>query len=365
MKETIAIIGGGNGAITMAAELSLRGWPVRLWEFPEFRERSLGAIRELGGIHLRGKVEGFAPLRDDQLPDDVGDALAGAGLVMVIVPAFGHAKAARACAPHLADGQVVVLAPSTGGALEFARVVAEEGGTAVPVAEMHSLIYTCRMVDSVTADLFYIKDHMPIGTFPAQRSDEVMRRLHPLYPQMSAASNVLETSLNNINPVMHVAPTLLNTGRIESTGGDFLFYRESVTPTVGRVMDDMDAERLALCRAAGVEGYSLIDFMREMYLIEGTGSYDLLNRSPAHRSTKAPFGLGHRYVTEDIPYGLVPMLALAERLGVPMPTTRQFTDLAATLTGADYLTEGRTLARLGLDGVSAEGLSAFLTTGGA
>lgn len=363
MKDVIAIIGGGNGAITMAAELTLRGWTVRLWEFPEFRDRSLGAIEELGGIHLRGKVEGFAQLAPMQLPEDVGVALDGADIVMIILPAFGHARAAEVCAPHLVDGQVVVLAPSTGGALEFSRTVARFGGPEIPVAEMHSLIYTCRMVDATTADLFYVKDHMPIGVFPARRTNEVMARLNPLYPQMSAAANVLETSLNNINPVMHVAPALLNTGRIESTGGDFLFYRESVTPTVGRIMDEMDSERLALCRGCGVNGYSLIDFMREMYRIEGGGSHDLLNRSPAHRSTKAPFGLGHRYITEDIPYGLVPMLALAERIGVPMPTTRQFTDLAITLTGTDYLTEGRTLERLGLAGVKADQLESFLIDG--
>jgi len=352
----VAILGGGNGAITMAAEQTLRGVEVKLWEFPSLRERTLGPIVKEGGIHIKGKVTGFAQLGPDRLPTDVGAALEGADVVMVIVPAFAHALAAEACAPHLHDEQVVVLSPSTGGALEFAAVLRSHGAAEVPVAEMHSLIYTCRMADPVTADLFYIKDHMPIGTFPSSRSDEVMARLTPLYPQMTPASNVLETSVNNINPVMHVAPTLLNTGRIESTGGDFLFYRESVTPTVGRVMDEMDAERLALGKALGIKPYSLIDFMAEMYLIDGTGSYDLLNKSPAHRSTKAPFGLGHRYVTEDIPYGLVPMLELADKLGVKMPVTRQFTDLASTLAGTDFFATGRNLRSLGLDGVQPDRL---------
>lgn len=362
-KDRIAIIGGGNGAITMAAELTLRGWYVRLWEFEALRERTLGPIELEGGIHLKGRATGFAKLTRDQLPVDIGDALEGADVVMVIVPAFAHALAAEQSAGHLREGQIVVLSPSTGGALEFARVLKERGAPNVPVAEMHSLIYTCRMADPVTADLFYVKDHMPVGTFPASRSDEVMRRLTPLYPQMAPAANVLETSLNNINPVMHVAPALLNTGRIEFTGGDFFFYRESVTPTVGRVMDEMDEERLSLGRAVGIQPYSLIDFMREMYKIEGSGSHDLLNRSPAHRSTKAPFGLGHRYITEDIPYGLVPMLELADRLGVPMPVTRQFTELAATLAQTDFFATGRNLERLGLADVPADKLQAYLLEG--
>lgn len=362
-RTEIAILGGGNGAKTMAAELTLRGHRTSLWEFPSMREASLGPVVAEGGIHLRGKVQGFAKLEPEQLPTDIGAALDGAHTIMVIVPAFAHAMAAEACAPHITADQVVVLSPSTGGALEFSAVLRANGAVDVPVAEMHSLIYTCRMIDAVTADLFYIKDHMPIGTFPASRTNEVMERLTPIYPQMTGAASVLETSINNINPVMHVAPTLLNTGRIESTGGDFLFYRESVTPSVGRVMDEMDAERLALARAAGIRPYSLVDFMRDMYLIEGTGSYDLMNKSPAHRSTKAPYGLTHRYITEDIAYGLVPMLDLAELLGTPMPVTRQFSDLASLLTGQDYFKTGRNLSRLGLDAVKADSLQGFVTDG--
>lgn len=364
MKESkIAIIGGGNGAITMAAELTLRGFYVRLWEFPTHRDKTLGPIIEEGGIHLQGKINGFAKLEPDRFPIDIKSALDGVNIVMVIVPAFAHAMTAETCAPHLTKDQIVVLSPSTGGALEFAAVLHSHGIQDVAIAEMHSLIYTCRMVDSVTADLYYIKDQMPVGTFPASRSDEVINKLTPLYPQMKAAANVLETSINNINPVMHVAPTLLNTGRIEFTEGDFYFYRESVTPTVGRLMDEMDSERLALGRALGVKPYSLVDFMDEMYSLEGTGSHDLLNKSPAHRSTKAPYGLNHRYITEDIPYGLVPMLELADQLGVPMPVTRQFTDLATLLTGTNFLSTGRNLKKLGLENVPSKKLISIVTEG--
>jgi len=363
VKDTIAIIGGGNGAVTMAAELSMRGWPIRLWEFPQLREKTIGAIVETGSITLRGLVEGTVRLDDDALPADIGDALAGADIVMVIVPAFAHRMAAEACAPHLTPDHIVVLSPSTGGALEFANELATRGAAYGPVAEMHSLIYTCRMIDATTADLYYIKDHMPVGTFPAAASERVMGKLVELYPQMAAAANVLETSLNNINPVMHVAPTLLNTGRIEFTKGDFYFYRESVTPTVGRIMDQMDEERLTLCRRLGIKGYSLVDFMREMYRLDGDGSHDLLNKSPAHRSTKAPWGLDHRYVTEDIPYGLTPMLALARLASVEMPVTQQFVDLAQVLTGADYGEEGRGLDRMGLEGLEPASIGAFLSDG--
>jgi len=347
----------------MAADLTLRGWEVRLWDFPEYNKGTIAAIRDRGGIELVGAREGFAALRPDQLPSDVREAVEGATLVMLIVPAYGHAEAARVCAPHLQAHQTVVVGPSTGGALEVWRELRDAGVTDVPVAEMLSLIYTCRLRDETTADLYYIKDHMPIGVQPSDRTEAVILQLQPLYPQVVAANNVLETSLNNVNPVLHVAPMLLNLGRVESTGGDFYFYKESVTRSVGQAMDAMDEERLALASLLGFRRFSLSNFMEEMYQVTGANAEELLANSPAHRSTRAPHGLSHRYVTEDIPYGLVPMLSIGRLLGHEMPVTQLFVDLASLLSRRDFASEGRSANRLGIASLTPGDLSAFLDHG--
>lgn len=349
--------------MTMAADLTLRGFPVRLWDFPEYRGKTLAAIRARGGIELVGARQGFAQLQPEHLPEDISQAIDGADLVMLIVPAYGHAKAARVCAPYLRSGHHVVVGPSTGGALEVWNELLKAGVEQVPVAEMLSLIYTCRLRDATTADLYYVKDYMPIGVQPSEYTDEVVARLQLLYPQVVGAKNVMETSVNNVNPVLHIAPMLLNLGRIETTEGDFLFYRESVTASVGRLMDKMDAERVALAELLGFERFSLADFMREMYQVEGANAAELLANSPAHRSTRAPFGIGHRYLTEDVPYGLVPMLSIARLVGHEMPLTRLFVKLASALADKDWSTAGRSAEQLGLADLSPEDLSAFLRHG--
>jgi len=361
--KRVAVIGGGNGALTMVAELTLRGHQASLWDLPEFQEASYGALRSRGGIAIRGVVEGFVDLTQFRLAATVPEVLEDAGFVMVIVPAFGHERIASELAPHLSEDQVVVLAPSTGGALEFQATLHQLGVSGVAVAEMHSLIYTCRIVEPAFVDLFFVKKHLPIGVQPASATGAVLAGLKQLYPQMAAAKNVLETSLNNINPVMHLPPTLFNLGRIESTGGDFLFYRESVTPTTGRLMDEMDVERCWLGEAAGIQPVTLNGFMSDMYGIEGDGAFELMNKSPAHKSTKAPFGLAHRYITEDVPFGLVPMLELARLLDVAMPVTDHIVRIAGLLSQADYFASGRTLARMGVEGLTASFLQEYLLTG--
>lgn len=361
--KRVTVIGGGNGALAMVAELTLRGHQVSLWDLPEFQRASYEAIRKRGGIELRGVVEGFVSLERFRMAEAVSEALDGAEFVMVIVPAFGHVRIAEELAPHLSQDQVVVLAPSTGGALEFQASLARLDVNGVAVAEMHSLIYTCRIAEPACVDLFFIKKHLPVGVQPSSATDRVMAGLQQLYPQMAPARNVLETSLNNINPVMHLPPTLFNLGRIEFTGGDFLFYRESVTPTTGRLMDEMDTERCRLGAAAGVETVTLEGFMADMYGIEGDGAFELMNKSPAHRATKAPFGLKHRYITEDVPYGLVPMLELANLLNVAMPVTEQIVTIAGLLAQEDFVAGGRTLARMGIKGLTPRALQEYLNAG--
>ncbi len=139
--KPVVIVGGGNGARAFAGHLSLQGAPVRLISsFPA----ELEAIKELGGaISVSGTVEGQGKV---QVCDDNFAAISDANLILVVVPAFAHASIARALAPYLRNGQIIILNPGrTGGALEFSQVLKEENCPAkVRIAETQTLLYACR-----------------------------------------------------------------------------------------------------------------------------------------------------------------------------------------------------------------------------
>ncbi|MVT37991.1 hypothetical protein GO497_15640 [Acidovorax citrulli] len=63
--------------------------------------------------------------------------------------------------------------------------------------------------------------------------------------------NVLEAGLSCINAVLHPVPALLNTGWIESTAGDFHFYRQGMSASVVRVMQAIDQERMRIASRYG------------------------------------------------------------------------------------------------------------------
>jgi opine dehydrogenase len=160
---------------------------------------------------------------------------------------------------------------------------------------------------------------------------------------------------------------LLNAGWIEDTGGDFLFYREGITPAVGRVIAAVDAERLAVARALGVPSATFLEtFLRAGLTTEAAASGDIsraCKESEPNRSIRSPPALDHRYIHEDVGYGLVPFAAFGDLAGVETPTIDAVVHLCAALMGIPFSETGLTLDKMGLTGRHPAGLARFAMEG--
>jgi opine dehydrogenase len=154
--------------------------------------------------------------------------------------------------------------------------------------------------------------------------------------------------------------TLLNAGLLERTGGDFLFYEEGVTDSVGRLIETVDRERLAIAAALGVTVLSEPAIgMKQGYMLEHNYS-TAYSTAPGFLGIKAQSQLDHRYLTEDVGYSLVFLTDLAARLGVPTPVMDAVVTIASVVLARDFRAEGaRTLTTLGLDGLSPQELAAL------
>lgn len=335
----ITVLGAGNAGHAAAGDLGLAGAEVCLYELPEF-ERNLGHVRERGGIEVTGIGRtGTAHVR---LTTDIKEALDGADCVFVATQARAHERLAELCAPHLAEGQAVVLFTSYGGAFLFRRALLRLGRKArVLIGESVTLPYYCRLAGSARVELWGKPYNvLPLGAIPARDAVALVERVRPLYPMLHPAASVLETMLLNPNVMRHPVGTLLNIGRIEYAREEFWIYREGFTPSVWRVFDRLDAEKMALMRALGLEPVSYLEARRRMT--------DYTLEEQAQHGSKGPFSADDRYLTEDVPMGLVPRAELGDRLGVPVPTHRALIHLASVINGRDHTVEGRTLACLGL-----------------
>lgn len=360
-----AVLGAGHGGTAMAGHLSLMGFDVSLYNRSEARLRS---IKSAGGLELLVECgdsmpHGFARL--GVVTTDAGEAISGKDILMVVVPATAHRFIAEQIAPHLVDGQIIVLNPGrTGGALETLKTIRDCGCRAeVIVAEAQTFIYASRSVNPAQTKVFRLKNSIPVAALPAHCTPRVVKALRTAFPQFVPGDNVMKTSLDNIGAIFHPAVTVLNAGRIESTQGDFDYYTEGITPSVALILESMDKERVQVAEALGFRAMSAREWLYIAYDAAGRTLHEAMRANRGYDGIKAPKSVYHRYITEDIPMSLVPIASLGELVEVPTPTIDSVILLGSVLHGVDYRSIGRTAESLGLAGKSLKEIRQFILDG--
>lgn len=348
-KLDFCVVGAGHGGLSMAGHLGVMGFPVRLYNRSE---ENLHAVRWHGGVRLTGEVTGFGPIR--MATTSMAEAVDGADVIMVVIPATGHRFVAEQLAPCLKAGQVVVLNPGrTGGALELRQILWSGGGCRdVIVAETSTFLYASRAISRSEAHVFRIKNSVRFATLPAYWIPEVLPILNRAFPQFVAGDNVLSTGMENIGAIFHPALTLMNAGWIESTRGDFDYYIGGISPSVARVLEALDRERVAVAARLGVHSVSAREWLYLTYDSPGRDLHEAVQNTASYRGIRAPQNILHRYVTEDVPMSLVPLASIGTMLGVSVPMIRTIIDLANVMHDCDYWSEGRTVQHMGLAGMT-------------
>ncbi|HEX3169065.1 MAG TPA: NAD/NADP octopine/nopaline dehydrogenase family protein, partial [Burkholderiales bacterium] len=333
----------------LVANLGLMGYRLRLNDIDEAK---LTPIRARGGIDVEGTPGGFAPL--ELATTDLRATVDGADLIIVVSGGNTQPTVARALAPLLVDGQTILLMQgNTGGSLVVRRELDGAGCKAkIDLAETDTYPYAMRAIGPTTMRQTTQKRWMQIAAYPGNRSVAVHARLVPLFPQAVAAPDILHTGLMNVNAILHVANCIANAARIER-GGGYLFYGEGVTPAVARMYEAIDAERVAIAAALDVNVPSLVDWIARAYNVREADLVKTFQRLSAepdgpYVANKAVSTLNHKYVTEDVPTGLIPISELGLVTGTPTPAIHTMIEMAKLMTGKTFADEARTLDRMGV-----------------
>lgn len=360
-----SVLGAGHGGTAMAGQLSLMGFDVSLYNRTPER---LCSIQSAGGLEILAECgdstpHGFATL--NTVTSNAGEAIAGRDVLMVVVPATAHRFIAKEIAPHLVDGQIIVLNPGrTGGALEALKTIRDHGCKAdVVVAEAQTFIYASRSMNPAQTKVFRVKNSIPVAALPAHRTPEVVKALRTAFPQFVPGDNVMKTSLDNIGAIFHPAVTVLNAARIESTNGDFDYYTEGITQSVSLILESMDRERVSVAEALGFRAMSAREWLYVAYDAAGRTLYEAMRANRGYDGIKAPKTVHSRYITEDIPMSLVPIASLGRLVDVSTPTIDSVILLGSVLHGVDYWACGRTAESLGLEGKTLKEIRRFIIDG--
>jgi len=365
----VAVMGGGNGAFATAADLSLKGHSVTICELPHMAQNISGVI-DAGYIDLEVKPplerKGGRCLVTGTT--DVAAAVKDADVIYIVVPAFGQRPFAEAICPHVKDGQTILLAPGNFmGAAEFAYVLSKVNpGVKAVIGEAQCMVFSGFKEGATKVWISGYKNSLRIAAFPATDNKRLLEVASELHPEMVLGENMLETGLSNTNNVTHPVICVCNAGKIEYTKGEYYFYREGVTPAVGRMLAAVDEERLAIGKAYGVHLLPGLEQRLAWYSYQGAQGKDfseVLSTNPAIYWDRAPKNLRHRFLVEDVPYGLVPFEILAKLAGVPCPKVTATIEYACILTDYDLRAMGRDFEELGITGMSSRELADFVAKG--
>jgi opine dehydrogenase len=365
--KSITVLGAGNAGCAAAAHLTLMGFSVSMFNR---WESELAPIREKGGIHVKGAVgEGFAEIKT--VTTDIEEAAEGADFFLVVAPALAHDYFATQLARVIGrKGATIMLNPGhTGGALHFMQSLRKAGvDSEVRICETNTNTYICRLTGAAEVTVYGLARKVLFGALPGKYTDELAETVRSIYPFISPVESVLDTGFANVNAIMHPAGMLLNAGRIERKKGGFTFYDEGATQAVGRAIDALDLERLNVMKSLDLAPIPFVEVFYEYGATSDkalkTGSaYHALKESEANRQIMSPDSLTNRYLAEDIPFGLVPMAALANMVGVPTPVMDSLITLSCTVNDIDYWHCGLTLERMGLAGVNVKSIKERLYEG--
>ena len=353
----VAVVGAGNAGQAIAGYITAQGRATAI--LYDKSDQAILPVVQRGGVELVGPlVSGFQALLGTT---SIGEAVAGSDIVLVSVPATEHQSVARDLAPWVRNGQCVVLCPGyVGGTLILRQQLMHLGANRLPmIAETTTMPFASRLVGKGSVGIKGVKKVVHLAAMPASDTGRVVEMLSSLFPgTLAAGQNALQVGLNNPNPIMHVPLTVMNWGRIE--GREFRSHfdcHEWVTSGVRRVIDGVDAERVRLMESLGLtpiahEEFAAMTYDRPWHIVEA------LERLPASAWTIPP-----RFLDEDVPCGLVPIQSLAEFTGVETPLIIALVGIASVLRGRDFLSDGRTVGSLGLNGLSRSDILEFVERG--
>jgi len=383
-EKPVAILGGGVCAQTFAAEFALAGYKVHLYELPEFAAQTLGSVLATHEIELEGPQLNFKWFKRTGLgkiavvTTDISEALKGAGLVIIAIPAIGHKPFFEKMLPYLENGQVVSIFPDNFGSLMLRRMMLEKGcDVDVIIGGWSSAPYAVRVEEPGKVNCTVRIRELLGDALPSKDGEKFFETLKgiPAFDgivELKRGDTIIGIDLSNPNPVVHVPGSILNIGAMEVSEmegtlgiprGKYSMYKYGMSPAVSRVQLAFHYEERKIAEAMGVR---MIEYREDQFFSKGSVmgvEYWAPFVDVVLPSIVGPTSIEHRYLTEDIPVGTVARYNLAKKFGIEVPITQSLIELGSVICKRDFFKEGISLKELGLEDLTKDQIIRYVREG--
>ncbi len=341
----ITIIGAGNAGSTVAADLTLKGHTVTLLKtsdklhnehFEYVRKNGKISIEELGKervAHLSLVTTEYSKAITPETE-----------LIIVYVQTNYHEEIIKKMAPFLRDNQMILFEP---GYLSTAYLLQNTDKNVISI-EAESSPIDCRITRPGHCTVLFKNVRNPIGVYPSEKTEEILKRLEPLEFNFVKLDSVIEAALHNPNLIVHTVGAIMSTPRIEYTKGEYWMYKEVFTPKVWNLVEKLDKEKMEVLQALGLKKLRYVDACKfRNFMDDDIDATEAFFDYAYNHSPKGPAVPDSRYITEDVSQGLCLLESLGQSLNVNTKVTTALIDLSSALLDYDFRQNGRNIEKLG------------------
>ncbi len=347
----VAILGAGNGGCAVAADLSLRGIDVTLIKTSNaMHNENFEHLQKNSGLIALSENGIISETRIPTITTDLS-ALSVCDIVIVYIQTRYHEPLIERMIPHLRADQIVLFNP---GYLSTAYMLKHNVRSDVIIAEAESSFIDCRIASPGLIKVGFRNVRNPIGIYPSHRRTEATSKLSKLGFPFVYLSSVVEAALHNPNLIVHTVGAIMSIPRIEKTQGDYCMYHEVFTPSVWKILEQLDSEKMDVLERLGFERIPYVEACKFRNSLDDTRDAKEVFFWYAAMPTRAkgPVVVDSRYISEDVPQGLVMLEALGKSLHINTPVTTALIELATYALGRDMRKEGRSPEKLGQDNIN-------------
>ncbi len=348
----VAILGAGNAGCAVAADLNMKGHDVTLIKTSHaMHDDNFEYLIENNGEMTLNEFGDIKTAHIQRVTRDLG-AISGCAVVIIYIQTNFHEQLIERIVPYLSDRQILLINP---GYLSTAYVL-KHCAKNIIVAEAESSFIDGRIMKPGLFRVGFRNVRNPVGVYPKARRHEAIQILDQLDERLVYLDSVVEAALHNPNLIVHTVGSVMSIPRIEKSQGDFCMYHEAYTRLnicTWRILEALDNEKMNVLGRLGFEKMSYVNACKYRNSLDETidAKEVFLNYAEMDTRAKGPTKVDSRYISEDVPQGLVMLEALGKSLDVPTPVATALIEISSSALGRDMRKEGRTPEKLGKENI--------------
>lgn len=246
--------------------------------------------------------------------------------------------------PYLCDNQVILLEPGYLSTAYFRKHCSDKK---LIIAEAESSPIDCRIIAPGQVKVLFKNVRNPIAIYPNKRRHEAMNVLEQLGYNFYFLDSVIEAALHNPNLIVHTIGAIMSIPRIEYSQGNYWMYREVFTPSVWNLVEALDKEKMNILQSLSLKPIPYVEACKFRNSEDlSVNAKEVFFHYAQNNSPEGPSVSNSRYITEDVPEGLVLIESLGQVLNIETPVCTSLINIASACLNTDFRLNGRSVDRL-------------------